>query len=325
HGGIGHAHGRHAFGDEAGEPFGDAHPYAADRIGAKADRRGQDERHAIRFEQVDRADIGGEPPLNEVHDVGERFGRVSAARNQQADLFERPEPRVLVGGRGRIVVDHVASEGSKRTPEQERCPRARRICRTNGGVMRRPRYVFVSASRRRHNHEGFGTRLPRVDEAPGGNSRAKTRCARRVEWLTRCTVACAHRRDPCILRPLLATSRTETARNLLERTQMSSHRRRRRRLRPASCLPTTCWTAPTTRCSPPRVSRGLTARRSSKTCWPPRCRNCGSIRPKPTRRCSRRASRSRSTATRRERSRYFPTTCCRASSRRPSGRRSSAG
>ena len=49
-----------------------------------------------RLEQVDRADVGLEPALDQVDDVVERFGRVAAVRDEPADLLERPEQRLII-------------------------------------------------------------------------------------------------------------------------------------------------------------------------------------------------------------------------------------
>ena len=84
------------LGDEAGQALGQSHAHAADALGAQADGRRQHEIGAIGLEQVDRADVGLEPPLNQMDDVVEGFRRVAARRDQPADFFERPEVRVLV-------------------------------------------------------------------------------------------------------------------------------------------------------------------------------------------------------------------------------------
>ena len=86
------------LGDQAGEPFAEPHADAADALGAQPDRRGEHQVGAIGLEQVDRADVGLEPLLNEVHDVRERFGGVAALRDQPADLLERPQQRSFPAG-----------------------------------------------------------------------------------------------------------------------------------------------------------------------------------------------------------------------------------
>ena len=87
------------LGDQAGQAFGQPHADAADALGPQADGRGQHQVGAIGLEQVDRADVGVEPPLNQVDDVGQRLGGVAALRDEPADFLERPEQRVLVARR----------------------------------------------------------------------------------------------------------------------------------------------------------------------------------------------------------------------------------
>src|SRR5205814_2262614 len=86
--------------DQTGEAFVQSHPDLADAPLAQADRGGQDKRLPVRFEEVDGADIGFKPRLNQPDDVRERFRWVAAVRNEAADFFQRPEERRLVG-RGR--------------------------------------------------------------------------------------------------------------------------------------------------------------------------------------------------------------------------------
>ncbi len=88
-----HDHGPHLLGDEADEPFGEPHAYAAHALGPQPDRGREHEIRAIGLEQVDGAHVGREPALNQVDDVGERLGRVAAARDEIAELVERPEKR----------------------------------------------------------------------------------------------------------------------------------------------------------------------------------------------------------------------------------------
>ncbi len=95
-GGIGDKLRPHALGDEAGQALRQSHADAADALGAQADGRRQHEIGAIGFEEVDRADVGLEPPLDQMDDVVEGFRRVAARRHQPADFFQRPEVRVLV-------------------------------------------------------------------------------------------------------------------------------------------------------------------------------------------------------------------------------------
>ena len=84
------------LGDQARQAFGEPHPHAADAFGPQADRRREHQVGAVRLEQVDRADVGLEPALNQVDDVGQRLGGVAALRDQPADFFERPEQRAFV-------------------------------------------------------------------------------------------------------------------------------------------------------------------------------------------------------------------------------------
>ena len=78
------------LGNQAGKALGQPHADAADTLGAQADRRREHEVRAIGFEQVDRADVGTEPALNQVHDVVEGLRGVAARRHQPPDLLERP-------------------------------------------------------------------------------------------------------------------------------------------------------------------------------------------------------------------------------------------
>ena len=65
--------------DESGEAFGEAHPDAADAVGAKADGGGEHQRGAVGLQQIHRADVGREPALDQLDDVGQRLGGVAAA------------------------------------------------------------------------------------------------------------------------------------------------------------------------------------------------------------------------------------------------------
>ena len=60
------------------QPFAEPHPDAADALGPQADRGGQHQVGAIGLEQVHRADVGLEPPLNQVHDVRQRLRGAAA-------------------------------------------------------------------------------------------------------------------------------------------------------------------------------------------------------------------------------------------------------
>ena len=88
-----HDDGAHLLGDQTGQTFGDAHADAADAFRPQPDRGREHQRGPIRLEQIDRADVGDEPLLNQIDDVGECFGGIAAARDEMADLFERPEKR----------------------------------------------------------------------------------------------------------------------------------------------------------------------------------------------------------------------------------------
>ena len=90
------------LGDQAGQPFVDAHLHQADALRPQPDRRRQHQRGAIRLEQVDRADVGDEALLNEVDDVGQGFRGIAAAGDELTDFFERPEERWCRVHRGPI-------------------------------------------------------------------------------------------------------------------------------------------------------------------------------------------------------------------------------
>ena len=112
------------LGDQPGQPFGEPHPHAADALGPQADRRRQHQVRAIGLEQVHRADVGLEPPLDQVDDVGQRLRRVAALRDQAADFFERPETAIPPG---LVTACSDGAHGYLRCvaepAEQERCPR----------------------------------------------------------------------------------------------------------------------------------------------------------------------------------------------------------
>ena len=81
------------LGHQAGQTLGDAHAHPAHTFLAQADRGGQHQRRPIGFEQIDRPDVGREPLLNQIDDVGQGFGGIAAAGDQMADLLQRPEER----------------------------------------------------------------------------------------------------------------------------------------------------------------------------------------------------------------------------------------
>ena len=93
--GIGDALGLEAFGDQTGQALRQAHPDAADAFLPEPDRRREHEIRPIGLQEVDGTDVGREPPLNQVDDVGERFGCVPALRDEPPDLLERPEAFVV--------------------------------------------------------------------------------------------------------------------------------------------------------------------------------------------------------------------------------------
>ena len=98
--GVLHDDRAHLLRHQTGKPLGDSHLDAADALLSQPDGGGQHQRRTVWLEQVDRADVGSEPLLNEVDDVRERLGGVAAARNELADLFERPEERCVRVHRG---------------------------------------------------------------------------------------------------------------------------------------------------------------------------------------------------------------------------------
>jgi hypothetical protein len=67
------------LGDQTGQPFADAHLHQADALRPEPDRGRQHQRRAIGLQQVHGTDVGIEPPLDQIHDVGQRFGWIAAA------------------------------------------------------------------------------------------------------------------------------------------------------------------------------------------------------------------------------------------------------
>ena len=67
---------------------------------AEPDRGRQDQVRAVGLEQIDRADVGSEPLLDQLDDVVERFRRASVLRNQAADFLQGPEQGAIDGGGG---------------------------------------------------------------------------------------------------------------------------------------------------------------------------------------------------------------------------------
>ena len=82
--------------DEAGQTFRQPHAHAPDAARPQADRRREHERRAIGLEQIHRTHVGVECALYQLDDVGERFLRVSAVRDEVTDLFKSPEERVAL-------------------------------------------------------------------------------------------------------------------------------------------------------------------------------------------------------------------------------------
>ncbi len=109
------------LGHQAGETFGRVHADAADALRPQTNGGGEDEIGAVGFEHIDGADVGGEPPLNEVNDVGERFGGVAAARHELRHVLVRPQAQELFVHECVCVGDH------GRPVEQDHCPTADRL------------------------------------------------------------------------------------------------------------------------------------------------------------------------------------------------------
>ncbi len=63
----------HALGDEAREPLRQTHADVPDAFGAEAHRRREHQIGAIGLEEIDRTDVGLEPPLDQVDEVVEGF------------------------------------------------------------------------------------------------------------------------------------------------------------------------------------------------------------------------------------------------------------
>ena len=90
-----------------------AHPDASDALGTQPDGGRQHQTRAIGLEQIDRADVGLEPAPNQLHEIGQRFGRAPAQRDEPADLFEGPQQRPFRCSHGLFTL----------TARRERCPR----------------------------------------------------------------------------------------------------------------------------------------------------------------------------------------------------------
>ncbi len=107
---------RQLLGDESGQALGQPHPHAADAVLSQPNGRSQHEVDPIRLQQVDRTDVGLEPALNQVHDVGQRLRRVAPLGDQPGDLFQGPQRRFV------LVRDQFAAHAS---PPGVRCSRRR--------------------------------------------------------------------------------------------------------------------------------------------------------------------------------------------------------
>src|SRR4029453_11372062 len=94
--------------DQSGQPLAQPHPHAADAFRPQPYGRSQHQRRSIGLEEVDRADVAFESPLNELDDVGQRFSGVAAVGNQAADLLPGPQKRILLPG-GRHLLHGVVS------------------------------------------------------------------------------------------------------------------------------------------------------------------------------------------------------------------------
>ena len=81
------------LGHEARQALVHPHPHPADALGAEADRRRQHQVRPVGLDQVDRADVGLEPLLDQLDDVGQRLRRLPFLGDQAADLVRRQERR----------------------------------------------------------------------------------------------------------------------------------------------------------------------------------------------------------------------------------------
>ena len=91
----------HLLADQADQALGQPHPDLADALGPQPDRRRQDQRGAIRFEQIHRADVGAEALLDQPDEVRQGLGGVAALGHQAGDLVAGPE-RGVICGRGAV-------------------------------------------------------------------------------------------------------------------------------------------------------------------------------------------------------------------------------
>ena len=91
-----HGHRAHLLGDHSRQAFVQRHAQRADGLPPQAERRGQHEIGAIRFQQVGGADIGLEAPGNQRDHIHQRFRGLAAFPGQRAEFVQRED--VTVGG-----------------------------------------------------------------------------------------------------------------------------------------------------------------------------------------------------------------------------------
>ena len=87
--------GTELLGHQAGEPLRRVHPDAADALRTQTDGRGEDEIGAVSFEHDRPSRRPWRTPLNEVDDVGERFGGVAAASHELRQFLVGPQAQEL--------------------------------------------------------------------------------------------------------------------------------------------------------------------------------------------------------------------------------------
>jgi hypothetical protein len=88
----------------------------ADALGPQADRRGEHQVGAIGLEQVDRADVGLEPALDQVDDVRQRLSRVARVAETSRPISSSVQSAVsvCVSGRRRQLPPHSKKAASVR-------------------------------------------------------------------------------------------------------------------------------------------------------------------------------------------------------------------
>ena len=77
------------LGDQPDEPFVEPEAERADALGPQADGGGQDQVHAIRFEQIRGTDFGAETVGDEPHDAHQGLGGVDAGVGKRTEFVER--------------------------------------------------------------------------------------------------------------------------------------------------------------------------------------------------------------------------------------------